>query len=74
MFPEVHSEKAQELGVHCNEGSSFPNFPHKPKKKKKGKMAPSRFHIIQYQMRLHKNYLLNTEPALNIFPPMGVDI
>lgn len=70
MFPEVHSEKAQELGVHCNEGSSFPTFPHKPKRKKE-KMAPFRFHIIQYQMRLLKNYMLNTGPALKYFSSHG---
>lgn len=69
MFPEVHSEKAQEIGVHYNEGSSFPTFPHK--QEKKDKMAPSRFHIIQYQIRLHKNYMLNTGPALKYFSSHG---
>lgn len=40
-------------------------------RKKKDKMAPSRFHIIQYQIRLHKNYMLNTGPALKYFSSHG---
>lgn len=69
MFLEVHLEKAHQVGVHCNKGSSFPTFPHKLEKK--GKMAPSRFHIIQYQMRLQKNYMLNIGLALKYFSSHG---